>query len=277
MESTSVPRNIDCTLFGDSARSCCCGDSVMLSGILRITKDTLVRGVELLHSAILEVFSIVKLRDSTNATGNNEHPCLTDTDYTTIREIGNRQNVFRQLVNSVAPSLFGLELVKAGLLLAMFGGCFRGNRLVQIRSDINVLLFGDAGKGKSTLLAFVRSASPKGHYICGPSSTRCGLTVTLVKTGDEFLAEPGGLVIAHNGVLCVDEFEKMANNHQSLLESLEQQTVSINKGGVNRTFPAKTTVIKQKTMQIIICANIVRCFHIHQLNETSITERIVFK
>lgn len=64
-------------------------------------------------------------------------------------------NQFRQLVHSLCPSIYGHELVKAGLLLSLFGGVRKNagskNR-VPIRGDLHVLIVGDPGLGKSQLL-----------------------------------------------------------------------------------------------------------------------------
>jgi DNA helicase MCM8 len=45
------------------------------------------------------------------------------------------------------------------------------------------------------------------------------------------------------GVCCIDEFDKMPNEHQSLLEAMEQQSISIAKAGIVCSLPARTAVI----------------------------------
>jgi len=67
--------------------------------------------------------------------------------------------------------------------------------------------------------------------------------VTMVKDGDGFAVEAGALVIADCGVCCIDEFEKMPKLHPALLEAMEQQSVSIAKAGICRSFPARVTVV----------------------------------
>lgn len=61
----------------------------------------------------------------------------------------------RQLLHALCPSIYGHELVKAGLLLSLLGGIRKNigvNGKVPVRGDIHVLVVGDPGLGKSQLL-----------------------------------------------------------------------------------------------------------------------------
>jgi DNA helicase MCM8 len=62
---------------------------------------------------------------------------------------------FKHLVHALCPAIYGHELVKAGMLLAMFGGVRKNVgdcNSVPTRGDIHVLIVGDPGLGKSQLL-----------------------------------------------------------------------------------------------------------------------------
>ena len=55
-------------------------------------------------------------------------------------------------VHSLCPSIYGHELVKASLLLGLFGGCQKhldSGTHVPVRGDPHILIVGDPGLGKS--------------------------------------------------------------------------------------------------------------------------------
>eukprot|EP00899_Mesostigma_viride_P018949 jgi/Mesvir1/27055/Mv20750-RA.1 len=159
-----------------------------------------------------------------------------------------RGDQLRQLVQSLCPSIYGHDFVKAGLLLALMGGVQQGvgeRDKVPTRGDIHVLVVGDPGLGKSQLLKGAANVAPRGIYVCGSSSTHAGLSVAVVKdamTGD-FVFEAGALVLADGGACCVDELDKMSAEHQALLEVMEQQSVSVAKAGLCTSLQARCSVL----------------------------------
>lgn len=143
-------------------------------------------------------------------------------DLHAIRDIASSKHLFELLVGSVCPSIFGHEVVKAGLLLGMVGGRPRSagtaeHASVGKRSDIHVLVVGDPGMGKSQMLTAVAALAPRGVYVCGNTTSSSGLTVTVVKDAvtSDFALEAGALVMGDQGCCCIDEFDKMSTGeHQ---------------------------------------------------------------
>ena len=80
-------------------------------------------------------------------------------------------------------------------------------------------------------------------YVGGNTASTTGLTVTLTKEeGGETGIEAGALVLADQGVACIDELDK-CKHLDGLLEAMEQQQVSIAKAGVVASLPARCSVI----------------------------------
>ena len=69
-------------------------------------------------------------------------------------------------MGSLCPTIYGHELVKAGLVLALFGGAQRGEKnKLSVRTDPHVLVVGDPGLGKSQMLQAAANVAPRGE--CG--------------------------------------------------------------------------------------------------------------
>jgi len=164
-----------------------------------------------------------------------------------IKEIAEDPNSNKKLINSVAPSIYGYQQVKEAILLQMVGGLHKTRKDgIQSRGDMHVLLIGDPGAGKSALLKRSNIIAPKARYVSGKGVSAAGLTASVVK--DEFLKgwslEAGAMVLASNGLCCIDEMDKVGEEDRAALhEAMENQTVSISKANIQATLVARTTVL----------------------------------
>jgi replicative DNA helicase Mcm len=173
---------------------------------------------------------------------------ITEEDEEGIKALARSGKVYDLLVDSLAPSLYGLRDIKESIILQLFGGVPQHLKdKTHIRGDIHILLIGDPASGKSQLLKLVPEIVPRGKYVSGKGTTGAGLTATVTKD-EQFMGgwvlEAGAMVLANRGMLAVDEFEKMSPEDQvAMHEGLEQGTVSIAKASIVATLPAKTSVL----------------------------------
>jgi len=265
-----VPRTVNIELTDDLVDRCVPGDVIVVSGIVKALNPESIegrgsrnkgKGRETGLLLLLIEANAVENGGRTTSTGQNDQGAgnemdggksevietLTRSDLRAIYTVA-RDRDFAFLVHSFCPTIFGNVDAKAGLLLGLLGGStqpetFQTNH-VAVRADTHVLIVGDPGMGKSQMLRFASSVAPRGVYVCGNTTSSSGLTVTLAKdAGGEYSLEAGALVLADRGVCCVDEFDKMSNQHNALLEAMEQQSISIAKAGVVCTLCARTSVL----------------------------------
>ncbi len=165
-----------------------------------------------------------------------------------IKKLASDPDVYRKLVSSIAPSIYGLETIKEAILLQLVGGVPHelpdGTR---IRGDIHILLVGDPAVAKSQLLKLVSKIIPRGKYVSGKGVSGAGLTATVFRD-EEFMGgwvlEAGAMVLCHKGIIAIDEFDKMSKDDRvAMHEAMEQQTISIAKASIVATLPAQVSVL----------------------------------
>lgn len=273
-EQGRMPRTLDAELFADLIDSCIPGDVVTICGVIRVLSVDGPGGggggvgPAKATKASKSLFYLYMEANSAETSRGAKRKALSQNGglpddlsesaaeartHEVIRNVVREKDPFAFLVHSSVPSIYGHELVKAGMLLSLFGGAAKervgGDASTEkddiaIRKDVHCLVVGDPGLGKSQMLKAVSSIAPRGVYVCGNTTTTAGLTVTVVRDASgDFALEAGALVLGDRGVCCIDEFDKMGADHGALLEAMEQQSVSVAKAGMLCNLSARTTVI----------------------------------
>jgi replicative DNA helicase Mcm len=244
-----LPHYVEVTVMGDLVDQCRPGDRVMLTGIVRIEQEQLAPHIKAsLFKLRMEGNNIEYLggRAGNKDTRTVERIAISTEDEKNILSIAAKPDAYDKLIASFAPHVYGHEVIKEAILLLIVGSVTKklGDGTTR-RGDLNVLLVGDPGTAKSEMLKFAAKIAPRGLYTSGRGSTAAGLTAAVIrdKTGIMML-EAGAVVLGDQGLVCIDEFDKLKPEDRSALhEVMEQQTCSVAKGGIVATLNARTSIL----------------------------------
>ena len=238
-----LPRWIEVILLNDLVDIARPGDEIVVTGIYKNAFDPLLN-----HRQGFPVFTTVLEANAVRKRVDDLKECMTEEERTEILSMAKHPNIIEKIVHSISPSIHGNEMIKAGIACSLFGGVPKevGDGKHRIRGDINVLLVGDPGCGKSQILKYTEKTSPRSVFTTGRGSTAVGLTAAVHKdsmTG-EWTLEGGAMVIADKGHCLIDEFDKMSDQDRtSIHEAMEQQTISIAKAGIVTSLQARCSII----------------------------------
>ena len=141
-----IPRTIECELTEDLVDSCIPGDIASFTGIVKAVRADISNSHTDKNKSLYLLYLDVKSINNSVGKENGEKADVMSfsvQDFQAIQEIALQTDVFCDVVNSFCPSIYGQELVKAGIILAIFGGVPKNigdkNKLLT-RGDPHVLI-----------------------------------------------------------------------------------------------------------------------------------------
>jgi len=172
---------------------------------------------------------------------------VTDEERKTIKEMSENKNYLADLIESIAPEIYGYDEVKEALLYHMVGGLKveeAGNKLRV--GDIHVLLVSDTAIGKTTLAKSIARKCAKSEYVDCTAASKAGITASAEK--DEFLGvwavKAGAAVRANGGHLILDELDKLPEDViKSLHIVMSEQIVKKDVASISALMKAECAVL----------------------------------
>jgi DNA replication licensing factor MCM3 len=238
--SSSAPSvgRVEVILTHDLVNKCTVGDHVQIFGDYRELPHTWDPNTGIIGTAI--VANNVILDQSLLVDVSEE-------DKVECKKLSLRTDILDLLARSLAPSVYGHDTIKRALICLLVAGVEK--RLlggIHLRGDINILLVGDPSCGKSQLLRCVLTVAERGILTSGRGSSGVGLTACVVTdpvTKGRCL-QAGAMVLGDRGVVCIDEFDKMADiDRATLHQTMEQQQFTICKAHIIVTLNTRCSVL----------------------------------
>ena len=224
-QGTTNPINLTGFIYGDDINKIQPGTKLNMNGILRSRKTT---PKSLTYQRFFDI-SRFKLTD--------EKPIVPSEE-----EISEFKTMDKtKLIESFAPHIRNMYLIKEGILLCCLGGV----EGADVRGDINALLLGDPGVAKTQLLKFMTKIIPKSDYVSGKSASGAGLFGGVDNLHDGTrIGKPGSVTMCNGGMAAIDEIEKMNSADRTYChEIMESQQFSLRKIGIDITWEVKVGII----------------------------------
>ncbi len=139
LKGSEQPTTLDIYVSDDLVNKALPGEKVELVGILRLSP---AKGTKLVFGRYLECVYLEQTQQEF------EEIDITPEEEKKIKELAKDPEIYKKLINSIAPNIYGHEDVKEAIVLQLFGGVKKVLPTQTIRGNIHILLVGDPGVAK---------------------------------------------------------------------------------------------------------------------------------
>jgi replicative DNA helicase Mcm len=187
---------------------------------------------------------------------NADEIIINEKDIEAIKRFANLKgpSIIEALVDMLDKSIIGNDEVKESLLycLVSAGDDLADIRKSKSRNRINVLLAGNPGLGKSSLLKKAISLIKNSRYESVQHSTAKSLTAIVLKEDEQYFLRLGPVPISKGSICALNELGTLSIDDQNhLLDIMEEGEFTINKHGFSSKIQAPTTIIASANLKKI--------------------------
>lgn len=155
-------------------------------------------------------------------------------------------DVLKQIKKIIFKGVYGLQKEKDGMILSCVEGKTDITKSPIIRGKIHCLYIGEPSTGKTTLRQAMQPFLVKWRRVSGKGTTGVGIIGITIR--DELTGgwcfECGDLALADNGILFIDELDKLKDeDRDSLHQPMEELELDISKANIHTTLLTRTTII----------------------------------
>nr|UXY87231.1 minichromosome maintenance component complex 2-like protein [Cryptomonas sp.] len=164
-----------------------------------------------------------------------------------ISKVHKDRKIVDFLINSFSPTLVIDKNIRLALILSLFGGkSISSTSKLKIKENINVLIIGQIGTGKTQLLESIQRFLPKSVYITGQGVSLKGLTACLKFDNliEDWIVEGGALVIADKGYCVIDQIDKLGSLERKYIsEAIAHKKIYTVRGNVVNHLNTRCSII----------------------------------
>lgn len=144
---------------------------------------------------------------------------ITQEDKEKIKELSKNPEIFNLITNSIVPSIYGHDDIKEAIALQLFGGVDKAENKFGTSNELNILIVGDSGIGKTHILKWVSEHALNGIYI---DSNRyySGRSSKHLSDGYDLQNIKEAMNISENCLVCIDALQVKSDELVNIREAL---------------------------------------------------------